>query len=55
MMLQGHSKSDLPAKSSFCTNLPSRKVRKNGVAERWVGSCRRELLDHVIVLSESHP
>jgi hypothetical protein len=25
---------------------------QNGAAERWVGSCRRELLDHVIVFSE---
>jgi len=27
---------------------------QNGVAERWVGSCRRELLDHVIAVNESH-
>lgn len=27
---------------------------QNGVAERWVGSCRREMLDHVIPLSEQH-
>ena len=27
---------------------------QNGVAERWVGSCRRELLDHVIPLNEAH-
>ena len=27
---------------------------QNGVAERWVGSCRRDLLDHVIVLNEGH-
>src|SRR5215831_5371472 len=27
---------------------------QNGVAERWVGSCRREILDHVIPLNEEH-
>jgi transposase InsO family protein len=27
---------------------------QNGVAERWVGNCRRDLLDHVIVLNEWH-
>jgi transposase InsO family protein len=27
---------------------------QNGVAERWVGSVRRELLNHVIVLNEAH-
>jgi len=27
---------------------------QNGVAERWVGSCRRDLLDHVIILHERH-
>jgi transposase InsO family protein len=27
---------------------------QNGVAERWVGSCRRDLLDHVIILNERH-
>lgn len=27
---------------------------QNGVAERWVGSCRRDLLNHVIPLNERH-
>jgi transposase InsO family protein len=27
---------------------------QNGIAERWVGSCRRELLDYVIAVNESH-
>jgi putative transposase len=26
----------------------------NEIAERWIGSCRRELLDHLIALNESH-
>ena len=43
------------------TGLGSQPIRtafrspwQNGVAERWVGSCRRDLLDHVIVLNEQH-
>lgn len=27
---------------------------QNGVAERWIGSVRRELLDHVVVLNANH-
>ena len=27
---------------------------QNGTAERWVGSCKREVVDHVIVLNEDH-
>jgi putative transposase len=27
---------------------------QNGVAERWVGTCRRDLLDHVIAFNERH-
>jgi putative transposase len=27
---------------------------QNGTAERWIGSCRREILDHVIALNERH-
>ena len=27
---------------------------QNGLAERWIGSCRREKLDHVIALNEEH-
>jgi transposase InsO family protein len=27
---------------------------QNGTAERWVGSCKRELIDHVIVFNEEY-
>ncbi len=27
---------------------------QNPVAERWIGSCRRELLEHVVVLDQRH-
>ena len=27
---------------------------QNGIAERWIGSCRREVLDHVIAFNEEH-
>jgi transposase InsO family protein len=27
---------------------------QNGLCERWIGSCRRELLDHVVPLGEAH-
>jgi putative transposase len=27
---------------------------QNGTAERWVGPCKRELIDHVVVLNEDH-
>jgi hypothetical protein len=32
----------------------TRSNKANGVAERWIGSCRRKLLNHVIVLGETH-
>ena len=37
-----------PKRTSF------RSPWQNGVAERWVGTCRRDLLDHVIVLNRQH-
>jgi transposase InsO family protein len=37
-----------PKRTSF------RSPWQNGVAERWVGACRRDLLDRVIILNERH-
>jgi hypothetical protein len=36
------------------TRTAFRSPWQNGVAKRWVGSCRRDLLDHVIILNERH-
>jgi putative transposase len=38
----------IPKRTSF------RSPWQNGVAERWVGNCRRDLLDYAIVLNEWH-
>ena len=43
-----HSLKMSPVRTSF------ESPWQNGIAERWVGSCRRELLDHVIALNERH-
>ena len=37
-----------PIRTSF------RSPWQNGVAERWVESCRRDLLDHIIAVNERH-
>jgi hypothetical protein len=39
---------------SESTRTAFRSPWQDGVAERWVGSCRRDLLDHVIVVNERH-
>jgi transposase InsO family protein len=42
------------ALGSIATRTSFRSPWQNGIAERWVGGCRRDLLDHVIVLHEQH-
>jgi putative transposase len=37
-----------------CVRTSLRSPWQNGIAERWVGSCRRELLDHIVALDERH-
>jgi transposase InsO family protein len=38
----------IPKRTSF------RSPWQNGIAERWVGNCRRDLLDHIVALNERH-
>src|SRR6202521_1011381 len=37
-----------------CVRTSLRSLWQNGVAERWVQSCRRDMLNHVIALDEAH-
>jgi putative transposase len=37
-----------------CVRTSRESPWQKGVAERWVQSCRRDLLDHVIALNEGH-
>jgi putative transposase len=32
----------------------ARTPRMNAIAERWIGGCRRELLDHALVGNQAH-
>jgi len=60
VILDRDSKFDLEVLTFLkCTGLKPKRTSvqapwQNGTAERWIGSCRRELLDHIIPLNESH-
>jgi putative transposase len=51
---EGEATEMLRSVGSKLIRIAYRSPWQNGVAERWVGSCRRELLDRVIVLNEVH-
>jgi hypothetical protein len=42
------------AMGSQLTRTSFRSPWQNGMAERWVGSCRQDLLNHVIAFNERH-
>ena len=52
LALQWWSSSGPWAQSLFAFLIAA--LGKNGTAERWIGNCRREMLEHVVVLSERH-
>jgi transposase InsO family protein len=37
-----------------CVRTSFQSPWQNGIAERWIESCRRDLLDHTITVNESH-
>ncbi len=44
----------IKAMGTMPVRISYRSPWQNGTAERWVGSCRRELVEHVVVLGERH-
>ena len=46
--------SSVKAMGSQSIRAAFRSPWQNGIAERWVGSVRRDLLDHVMVLNQKH-
>jgi len=60
-MILAHRSAAAPANRRIEESNPAPAFRtsvqtpwQNGTAERWVGSARREILDHVIALNEPH-
>ena len=51
---EGEATEMLRSLGSKLIRIAYRSPWQNGIAERWVGTCRRELLDQVIVLNEVH-
>jgi putative transposase len=51
---EGEATEMLGCLGSKLIRIAYRNPWQNGIAERWVGSCRRELLDQLIVLNEVH-
>lgn len=53
-IFDGHVLAFLKATGLKAKQTSIRAPWQNGTAERWIGSCRREILDHVIPLHEQH-
>ena len=53
-IFSAHVVSMVSALGAKPTRTAPRSPWQNGVAERWIGSVRRELLDHVVVFNDRH-